>query len=135
MKKLYRDHKNAILGGVCAGIAKYLGIDVTVVRIVFIVLAIIDGFGVLLYLILWILLPRIGHTKNEQPEKKTESEKITASTDYNQRNYLAGAVLLTIGVLLLISNYLPDFAIFEKFWPIILVAIGIGILLNINGRE
>lgn len=58
MKKLYRslDRK---LAGVCGGIAEYLGIDPTVVRIVYLVLTLFSvAFpGILLYLILWALIP------------------------------------------------------------------------------
>ena len=58
MKKLYRslDRK---LAGVCGGIAEYLGVDPTVVRIVYLVLTLFSvAFpGILLYLILWALIP------------------------------------------------------------------------------
>ena len=55
-----RLHKgnNRLIGGVCSGIADYFGADPWVVRIVFIVLALVPtGVGLLLYLLLWILMP------------------------------------------------------------------------------
>jgi phage shock protein PspC (stress-responsive transcriptional regulator) len=52
-KRLYRDENKKILGGVCSGIANYLGIDAWIVRIVFI----ITGIGFLAYILLWIFLP------------------------------------------------------------------------------
>ena len=55
-KKLYRDEAHKVLGGVCSGVAAYFGIDPVIVRVVFIVFA-FTGFGVLLYLLLWIFIP------------------------------------------------------------------------------
>lgn len=59
-KKLYRDSKNGPIGGVCYGIAKYLNIDVVVVRIIWLVLVFCVGTGLLAYLICWIVLPDIN---------------------------------------------------------------------------
>lgn len=49
-----------MLGGVASGIARYLSVDVTVVRIVFAVLAIMGGAGIPLYLAGWLLIPEEG---------------------------------------------------------------------------
>ncbi len=57
MKKLTRS-RNKMLGGVCAGLGEYLGIDPTVVRILWVLMIFFAGFGVLFYLILWILMPK-----------------------------------------------------------------------------
>lgn len=55
-KRLYRSH-NQIIGGVAAGLAEYLGIDPTIVRIAWALLGIAWGTGVLLYLICWLVIP------------------------------------------------------------------------------
>lgn len=55
-KKLYRSN-NKILGGVCAGIAEYLDIDPTLIRVLWIFLTIAGGSGILAYLICWIIIP------------------------------------------------------------------------------
>lgn len=56
--RLYRRTDNGVLGGVCAGIAEYFGLDATLVRVVTVVLALITGGGAALaYLLAWILLP------------------------------------------------------------------------------
>lgn len=57
VKKLYRDPANKMIGGVCAGIADYTGIDTTNVRLAFALLALFSGIGLIAYLILWIVLP------------------------------------------------------------------------------
>lgn len=56
-KRLYRDEQDKILAGVASGIAHYLGIDPAVVRLIFAFLLIVGGTGILLYIILWIVLP------------------------------------------------------------------------------
>ena len=77
-KRLYRDENDKILGGVCAGLANYFGIDVVIVRIIFVVLAISFGFGLIPYIILWVAVPSsatkvIGGTRKRlfrDPEDK-----------------------------------------------------------------
>lgn len=57
-KQLFRDIDRKYIGGVCAGLSHYVGLDVLWIRLLFILIAIISfGTGILLYLILWILVP------------------------------------------------------------------------------
>jgi phage shock protein PspC (stress-responsive transcriptional regulator) len=58
VKRLFRDPDQAILGGVCSGLSKYLDIDVTVVRILWLILFFAFGSGLFLYLILWVIVPQ-----------------------------------------------------------------------------
>jgi phage shock protein C len=46
------------IGGVCAGFARYLGIDVTLIRIIWLTLAIFAGVGFIVYPIAWLLMPK-----------------------------------------------------------------------------
>jgi phage shock protein PspC (stress-responsive transcriptional regulator) len=57
---LYRPVHGRMAAGVAAGVARYLGVDVTVVRIVLVVLAVIGGAGVPIYLAGWLLIPEEG---------------------------------------------------------------------------
>lgn len=57
-KKLYRSRKDAVLGGVCAGIANYFGLDITLVRILTFILIFFGGISLWIYIILWIVLPK-----------------------------------------------------------------------------
>tara|TARA_Y100000310_G_scaffold203351_1_gene203590 strand:- start:24466 stop:24855 length:390 start_codon:yes stop_codon:yes gene_type:complete len=57
-KKLLRSRKNRMIAGVCAGIGKYLDVDPTVVRLLWVVATLITGgVGVLAYIIAWIIVP------------------------------------------------------------------------------
>ncbi len=55
-RKLYRSRSDIILGGVCAGLGQYFDVDPTVVRVVFVLLG-LSGHGLLLYLVLWLIVP------------------------------------------------------------------------------
>jgi len=57
VKRLFRSKKNRILGGVCAGVAEYLGIDPNIVRVIWIVVSLVYGIGLLAYIVMWLLLP------------------------------------------------------------------------------
>ena len=56
-KRLYRSRSERWLAGVCGGIGDYFDIDATVIRILFVLFALVFGSGLLFYLILWILIP------------------------------------------------------------------------------
>lgn len=56
--RLYRSGKDRILGGVCGGIAEYLGVDPVIIRLLWVAGSLAWGFGILLYIICWIIIPR-----------------------------------------------------------------------------
>ena len=56
-KKLYRSNENRWLVGVCGGIGEYCNIDATIIRVLFILFSFAMGGGILIYLILWIVIP------------------------------------------------------------------------------
>lgn len=56
-KHLMRSRTQRKIGGVCAGFAEYLDLDVTLLRIIWLVVAIMTGFGFIAYLIAWIVMP------------------------------------------------------------------------------
>ena len=56
-RKLYRSATDIRLAGVCGGLGEYLGIDSTVIRLSFVLLTVLGGHGLLLYLILWLIMP------------------------------------------------------------------------------
>lgn len=54
---LRRSRSDRMLGGVCGGLAHYFGVDPVLVRLIFVVIALIVGSGLLLYIVLWVLIP------------------------------------------------------------------------------
>jgi phage shock protein C len=63
-KRLYLSDRNIVIGGVCGGIAEYLNVDVSIIRILLVCSVIFAGFGVLAYIIAWIIMPRRVHNIN-----------------------------------------------------------------------
>lgn len=70
-RRIYRDSDRRVFGGVCAGISAYLDWDPIIMRIIFALLIFAGGFGLALYLILWIVLP----------EAKTTAQKLEMRGD------------------------------------------------------
>ena len=155
-KRLFRSTTDKKIGGVCGGLAEYFDIDPLLVRLLFIILVIVAGGGVLLYLILWIITPEkpafIDQTQNppkmEVPKENQEASKDSYTTqpkeapekhesrERRHRGSLIGAlVLITLGVLFLADEFIPHIN-FGDLWPIILIVIGIGLLLNsVTGKK
>jgi len=77
-KQLMRDQKRKILGGVCAGLANYFNVDALWIRLLFAILTFAYGFTLLVYVIMWILVPGsydldepiVGKKMYRDPEKK-----------------------------------------------------------------
>ena len=57
-RKLYRSRSNRQVAGVCGGLAKRFNVDVTLVRVLFILLGIFGGSGIVLYIAMWIIVPK-----------------------------------------------------------------------------
>ncbi|MBR3856004.1 MAG: PspC domain-containing protein [Bacteroidaceae bacterium] len=71
MGKLYRSN-DRVLAGVCAGVAEWAGFDVKLLRIIWLICALFGGFGLVLYLILWIIMPQkpVGGNYTERMNEK-----------------------------------------------------------------
>ncbi len=75
-KKMYRDPDKKVVGGVAAGVAVFFGTDASLIRVIFAILSFFAGFGVVLYIILWIVLPE-ARTITEK--MKMQGEPVTLS--------------------------------------------------------
>ena len=80
--RMYRDPDRRIIGGVCSGMGAYWNIEPWIVRVIFLILAMMGGLGILIYLILYIVLP----------EAKTTAQKIEMKGDpvniHNIKNFV-----------------------------------------------
>ena len=57
IKRVYRSKKNKMLAGVCGGIAEYFDVDPVLVRLLFVMLALMGFAGIILYLVAWLIIP------------------------------------------------------------------------------
>ncbi len=75
-KKLYRNPNQQMIAGVCSGLADYLDLDITIVRLIFVALFFLGGNGILIYVILWVITPvqppYIEGEAHDVPENKPE---------------------------------------------------------------
>ncbi len=85
-KRMYRDPDNRVIGGVCSGLASYWRVDPTIVRIIFVILAIFGMAGVLIYLILWIVLPEAG-TVAQKLEMRGEAVNLSNIGDFFREEF------------------------------------------------
>jgi phage shock protein C len=147
-KKLYRSRKDKMIGGVAGGLGEYFDIDPTLVRIIFVVSLFVGGAGILAYIILWIVVPEepwafyMGQEEKKDQEQKNEksfsnSSHAYAETEYQKtifdrrqrRSNIAGVILVVLGLIFLADNFVPRIH-FSDFFPLILIAIGVGLLIN-----
>ncbi|MHC1782941.1 MAG: PspC domain-containing protein [Anaerolineaceae bacterium] len=144
-KKLYRSRIDKMLGGVCGGLASYAGIDPVIVRLFFVIFTLAGGAGILIYLILWIVVPEEG--ENTGWNDSTYSSRIgsmrddlidaTRKPNPNAIRYIGGAIIAA-GLLLLLQNldipwlwWLQE----DLIWPLILVAGGVLLLVKAFRRD
>lgn len=73
-KRLYRSVTDKQIGGVCAGLAKYFDLDPTLVRLIFIVIALAGGPGVILYIILMFVIPEEPMDYMSKPKREERSD-------------------------------------------------------------
>ncbi|KEQ31502.1 hypothetical protein N180_17445 [Pedobacter antarcticus 4BY] len=71
-RRIYRDTEDAMISGVCSGLSYYLKIDVSILRVIAVITALMGGSGILAYLILWITIPK-AHSRSERMAMKGEA--------------------------------------------------------------
>ncbi len=150
-KKLYRDEHRKMVGGVCAGLADYLGIDVTIVRIFFLLTLILKGGGGLVYIVLWIVLPKRDYTFSNPVVDYTVPPVVPPPADpffnvppqmpfppkrRSNGALIGGLILITVGVIFLMDqlDIVPDWD-FDRLWPIILVVVGLAFIFTGDKHE
>lgn len=145
-KRLYRDEHRKMIGGVCAGLAEYFDIDVTIVRVLFFATLILKGGGLLVYIILWICVPKKNYIFTDPtvdykvppspfgniPPQPT-ADPFTGIPVKRRSNggVIVGAILIIVGSFFLLDefNIIPDWD-FENTWPFILVIVGLILIFS-----
>ncbi|MDA3861561.1 MAG: PspC domain-containing protein [Melioribacteraceae bacterium] len=132
-----RSRQNRILGGVAAGLAEYLSIDTLVVRILFVVSAFFNGIGLLLYLVMWIVIPEekmidlnsSANTDNSETTPDSEINFTIPQKKDKNSQVIFGVVLILVGVFFL-GIEVFSFLNFADLFPILLVGFGIYLLMK-----
>ncbi|WP_420149450.1 PspC domain-containing protein [Spirosoma sp.] len=134
-KRLERIADQAQIGGVCAGLADYFGIDRALVRVLFVIGIFLPHFpAIIIYVILWIALPE-RRSASYAAQSTVYANPVFSMNPYNpnkpaspDRSIVGGAILIILGVLFLIDRYLDiDFG---DLWPFMLIAIGLWLIFK-----
>ncbi len=120
-----RSRHNKVFGGIAGGLAEYFDIDISIMRILFVLFIFFSGIGVFLYLIMWVVIPQKEIVANGiyNENSSTNSDINFASPQNKNSNTVLGVILITIGVFLL-STELFSFFNFEDLIPLLLVGAG-----------
>jgi len=147
--RLFRSRTDIMIGGVCGGLARYLRVDATLVRLFFVLLALGgNGIGILVYLLLWMILPLEGKERNAtlQDNVRSSSEEIAERTrmmgkdlqnivsNPNPRTSLIfGSAFIILGTIFLLQNLNISWLYWLKFdvvGPILLIIGGAALLIR-----
>ena len=121
-KKLYRDLKNKKIAGVCSGLAEYFDIDVTLVRVIWVLLTLLGGAGVLSYLAAIIIIPK-------KPNGAVEVE-IVEKDKVKARLHLSKSDKFIFGVCGGLAEYFNiDSSLVRILFVVLIFSVGFGILL------
>lgn len=126
---LVRRSDDRILGGVASGIADWLDIDTTIVRIGFVVLGVMNGIGVIAYLAGWLLIPEdTDPAATAARHGRAAPARSTGRNDLRDRGpaFWIGIALLAIASIMIVST-LPVLRSFEAGPAIVLIAIGVAL--------
>jgi len=145
--RLERSNTNRVIAGVCGGIAEYLAVDPTLVRVAFVVMTFVGGVGILAYIVLLILMPQPGQpapftkaagTSTDITARMEADSSATAQTtavapvdpavrqaEAERRRSAVGYLLIALGVVFLLSNS-GAFRLVQwsYVWPLVLIGIG-----------
>src|SRR5713101_8120893 len=123
-RRLYKSRHNRIIDGVCGGIAEYFGVDPTIVRILWVLISLLGGSGLVLYIVAMIVMP-------VNPEHLVQNSTVAQTAGPTERKRYWGIVLILVGAFVLMSN-LGWFADFDWWsfsrtvvFPVSLILVGI----------
>jgi len=132
-KRLFRDTDNAIVAGVASGLAQYFGIDAVIIRILFIVLVLITfGWGILLYIILWLLVPE-AKTPSDRLQMAGKPVNVGSLKEIVEKADVKGAAHRANSSVADFINSLFRFLI--KLLGIILIAFGLSAVFGLIAAE
>ena len=118
---LRRSRDDRVIAGLCGGLGRYFGIDPVILRLVFVVLLLAGGSGILLYVVGWIAIP----------EERPGDELGAAAREGERRGggaEVIGIALVVLGGFFLLREAFPDVFDSDYIWPVLLIVIGLAVL-------
>ncbi len=141
--RLYRSRRIKVIGGVAGGLSVYFNIDPIIVRILFVALTIMHGMGLLVYIIMWIVIPEepfeLAYPVNNNQNSQTSGENSDSSvnSEFNvpvikksgSGRIIAGAILIVLGLIFFADRFIPSFDLGDVI-PIIFIFFGVLLIWN-----
>jgi len=147
-KRLYRSESNRVLGGVCAGLGAFLGIDPVLIRVFFIAWTVLGEFSVFIYFLLWMIIPS---------DISTEADGVFQMNDLGARFHqmgreigeisrqpstelisFTGIGLIAWGVYYLVRRLVPHlnlWAYSQYLWPAMLIIAGVLVIIRTTKKK
>jgi len=128
--RLMRSESERMIAGVCGGLAAYLEVDPVLVRLAFVVLFLASGLGLVIYAILWLIMPAPSRL---QPAIRLmdESDPTELPSSKESRGFspaaTVGVILILFGAFFLLSQ---SGWVNGAFWPILLIGAGLFYLIR-----
>ncbi len=132
-RRLYKSRRIRMIDGICGGIAEYFGVDVTIIRLLFVLLAVMGGTGLLVYIAAMIIMP-------SNPDFMWAPDPNVRQGNGNGKRFW-GIVLILIGATVLLVNlgWLAGY----PWWslsgtvilPILMIGAGIFIIISLRARQ
>ena len=127
VKKLYKSQRDRMFGGVCGGISEYLNVDSTFIRIIFVLMGLFGGSGIIIYIVGLIIIPEGAAT--EHTDIKVKSKSNTA---------FWGVLLIILGIFFLVPDFgayrMHNMWMWHGLWrimlPLMVIALGAWLLLR-----
>ncbi len=115
IRRLYKSRTDRMIDGVCGGIANYFKLDPTLVRVVWVLLTLLGGSGLVLYIAAMILMPKEPYTVPNYANASSERTPSSASGEPSKKNSLFwGVLLICVGLLIFLHNI--GVSVFHPFW-------------------
>lgn len=122
--RLYRSRDRKVIAGVSAGLGDYFALDPVWFRIGFVVLALGGGSGILIYLLMWLIVPY----------RPVDNGSVSAAPAAPvSGTVVIGMVLIFVGTIALVNTLAPWLG--QYFWPVILVVGGLALVMGGIGRD
>lgn len=141
-RSLYRCRQNRVLAGVAAGVAEFLGLDPTLVRIMWFISILFGGVGIVIYIGLALIVPLEPETPDATPAADAHlapanhRHTATGTPSTGRVGMFIGVVLILFGTLALLEIVLPGLVSWRLLWPVVIIGAGaVLVFLAIRRRE
>ncbi len=132
-KRLYRSRLDSKIAGVCGGLGEYFDVDPTLIRIIFLLMILAHGVGLIAYIVAWIAMPRKPFELAIEPSDQNAGPTAPVR-DSGWGRFLPGAILILVGGLFLLDHLFWWFG-FSFALSIMLVLLGALLLLTAGKKE